>query len=159
MKTKTQSRPSQRERLLALLRAKGSRGVYVYEIIAPRPDGLGIAQYNTRIKELREGGNDRPKYNIVNTEPGHFVLIEHGKREVITQTPIKLSAEKKLENFNQQLVELEQKINSETDRSVRIDLEGKFKVLKMQARMIEIGLGKRDFQGEIEQTLIQGELL
>ncbi len=158
MRTNAQSNPSQRERLLALLRAKGSRGVYVYEIIAPRPEGLGIAQYNTRIKELREGKSGE-RHNIVNTEPGHFVLIEHGKKEIITQTPVKISAEKKLENFNQQLSDLEQQINSESDRDIRIELEGRFKVLKMQARMIEIGLEKRDFQGEIEQALVQGELL
>lgn len=60
---------TQRDRILAVLTERGEKGVYVYELIAPRPKGLGIAQYNARIKELRSRG-----YAIVNTEPGHFVL-------------------------------------------------------------------------------------
>jgi len=62
---------TQQTRLLTLLQIRGSKGVYVYEMMAPRPEGLGIAQYNARIKELREDG-----YNIINTNPGHFVLQE-----------------------------------------------------------------------------------
>lgn len=61
--------PTQKEQILSLLQSRGQRGVMVYEIIAPKPNGLGIAQYNARIKDLREEG-----YNIINTTPGHFVL-------------------------------------------------------------------------------------
>jgi len=60
---------SQKERILNLLQRRGGMGVKVYEIIAPRPDGLGVAQYNARIKELRTAGHE-----IVNIAPGHFVL-------------------------------------------------------------------------------------
>jgi hypothetical protein len=57
---------TQCQRLLDAFEAKGE--LYVYEIIAPRPSGLGIAQYNARIKELREQG-----HQIINAQPGHFV--------------------------------------------------------------------------------------
>lgn len=60
---------TQRQELLELLTERGERGVFVYELIAPKPRGKGIAQYNARIKELRDEG-----YHIINTEPGHFVL-------------------------------------------------------------------------------------
>jgi len=60
---------TQRERILALLKRRGGMGVMVYEITAPRPDGLGVAQYNARIKELRDQG-----HAIDNVTPGHFVL-------------------------------------------------------------------------------------
>jgi len=74
---------SQKERILTLLQERGDEGVMVYEIMAPRPNGLGIAQYNARIKELRELG-----HKIINVTPGHFVLksfTNHGpkKPEVI----------------------------------------------------------------------------
>lgn len=62
---------TQQKRLLELLKQRGKAGVYVYEIQTPRPEGLGIAQYNARISELRELGHD-----IVNVVPGHFVLDE-----------------------------------------------------------------------------------
>lgn len=61
----------QGQRILTVLRDRKQKGIYVWELSAPRPNGLGIAQYNARIKELRELGHD-----IVNTEPGHFVLKE-----------------------------------------------------------------------------------
>jgi len=61
--------PTQKEQILKLLQSRGQTGIMVYEIIAPKPNGLGIAQYNARIKDLREEG-----HNIVNTTPGHFVL-------------------------------------------------------------------------------------
>ena len=64
-------KPTQEQRILQLLREKGNLGVYVYELVTPRPQGLGIAQYNARIYGLREKG-----HNIVNKTPGHFVLIE-----------------------------------------------------------------------------------
>lgn len=63
---------TQRERILAVLMERGEKGVYVYELMTPRPTGLGCAQYNARIKELRGIG-----YTIVNTEPGHFVLKDN----------------------------------------------------------------------------------
>jgi len=62
---------TQKGRLLNLLRERGSLGVYVYEIMTPRPNGLGISQYGTRILELRA-----KKFDIVNKKPGHFVLNE-----------------------------------------------------------------------------------
>lgn len=49
----------------------------VYEIMTPQPSGLGVAQYNSRIKELREQG-----YNIVNKIPGHFVLEDDVLSEI-----------------------------------------------------------------------------
>ena len=63
------NKKSQEGRILELLKEKGDNGVFVYELIAPRPDGLGIAQYNSRIYGLRKKG-----YDIINKEPGHFVL-------------------------------------------------------------------------------------
>lgn len=57
---------TQRQRLLQAFQERGE--LYVYEIMAPRPNGLGIAQYNARIKELRESGHP-----IINKEPGHFI--------------------------------------------------------------------------------------
>jgi len=65
------NRLTQKSRLLNLLRERGGAGVYVYEIMTPRPVGLGIAQYGARILELRRQG-----YIIENKEPGHFVLKE-----------------------------------------------------------------------------------
>jgi hypothetical protein len=37
---------TQEGRILSLLRDRGERGAYVYEFMMPRPQGLGIAQYN-----------------------------------------------------------------------------------------------------------------
>ena len=62
---------TQEGRILNLLRQKGSAGVYVYELQAPKPQGEGIAQYNARIWGLRKKG-----YNITNVVPGHFVLVD-----------------------------------------------------------------------------------
>lgn len=56
---------TQQQRLLDAFQEK--QDLMVYEIMAPRPQGLGIAQYNARIKELREQGHP-----IVNVEKGHF---------------------------------------------------------------------------------------
>lgn len=72
----------QKERLLNLLQERGERGVKVYELIAPRPQGEGIAQYNARIKELRELG-----YNVVNKKPGLFVLS--GAEKNVEKQPIR----------------------------------------------------------------------
>ncbi len=65
---------TQEQRILELLRERGSEGAYVYEFMMPRPRGLGIAQYNARIWGLRQKG-----YVIKNKKPGHFVLIEEIK--------------------------------------------------------------------------------
>ena len=63
---------TQEERILELLRERGSTGVEVYEFMMPQPKGgLGVAQYNARIWGLRKKG-----YDIKNEKPGHFVLIE-----------------------------------------------------------------------------------
>lgn len=62
---------TQCDRILTLLQVRKQAGAFVYEICAPRPQGLGISQYNARIKELRESG-----HRIINTKPGHFVLEE-----------------------------------------------------------------------------------
>jgi hypothetical protein len=64
-------RKTQGQRLYEFLKTRGDNGVFVYEIMAPRPEGLGISQYGARILELRRKG-----YNIVNKKPGLFVLQE-----------------------------------------------------------------------------------
>jgi hypothetical protein len=84
--TKQIKNDTQQKRLLSLLQERGDRGVYVYEIQTPRPQGLGIAQYNTRISELREKGHD-----IVNVVPGHFVLGETVSKP--QQQPLKPTTE------------------------------------------------------------------
>lgn len=62
-------KPTQEQRILDLLRKRGEKGAFVYEFMMPRPNGLGIAQYNARIWGLRKKG-----YVIDNKTPGHFVL-------------------------------------------------------------------------------------
>jgi len=74
---------TQRGRILKLLQRRGQSGVAIFEMITPRPEGLGVAQYNARILELREMG-----YNIINTMPGHFVLND-GSAEVEIVKPEK----------------------------------------------------------------------
>ena len=69
---------SQELRILNLLRERGSRGAYVYEFMTPRPNGLGVAQYNSRLYGLRKKG-----FDIVNKEPGHFVLFEQPQMSLI----------------------------------------------------------------------------
>lgn len=64
--------PTQEQRILDLLKERGSQGAYIWEFMTPRNrGGLGIAQYSARIFGLRKKG-----YKIVNKEPGHFVLEE-----------------------------------------------------------------------------------
>lgn len=65
---------TQEQRILNLLKSRGDAGVYVWEFMMPRPNGLGIAQYNARIYGLREKG-----YEIKSTKPGHFVLVSYPK--------------------------------------------------------------------------------
>lgn len=67
-------KPTQEDRILDLLTERGDRGAYVYEFMTPRPNGLGISQYNSRVWGLRRKG-----YNILNKTPGHFVLIQSSK--------------------------------------------------------------------------------
>ena len=65
-----QKRPTQEDRILKLLKERGSQGARVWEFMMPQPQGgLGIAQYNARIFGLREKG-----YNIKSVKPGHYVL-------------------------------------------------------------------------------------
>jgi hypothetical protein len=68
---------TQEQRILELLRERGQSGAYVYEFMTPRPNGLGISQYNSRIYGLREKG-----YKIVNKQPGHFVLEESEPEQI-----------------------------------------------------------------------------
>lgn len=68
---------TQQQRLLQAFQEK--QDLMVYEIMAPRPNGLGIAQYNARIKELREQGHP-----IENVSPGHFRY--QVKEEIKTMT-------------------------------------------------------------------------
>lgn len=77
---KYQQRLTQETRILRLLREKGNAGAYVYEFVTPRPEGLGIAQYNARIWGLRQKG-----YQIENIKPGHFVLIEEDQQKFLYQ--------------------------------------------------------------------------
>lgn len=48
---------------------RGERGCTISEISDSRPRGLGIKQYNSRIKDLRKQG-----WNVVCVRPGFFVL-------------------------------------------------------------------------------------
>ena len=79
-----EKRPTQEQRILDFLRERGKAGTYVYEFMTPRPQGLGVAQYNARIFGLRKKG-----YVIENKTPGHFVLTEdiefdeNGQRKLI----------------------------------------------------------------------------
>lgn len=61
---------TQEQRILDLLKERGPKGVFVWEFMLPRPQGLGIAQYNARIWGLRKKG-----HLINNKTPGHFILI------------------------------------------------------------------------------------
>lgn len=71
------NKPSQEQQILDLLTEKGTVGVYIWEITDNAPRGLGIKQYNARIFGLRKKG-----WNIINKEPGHFVLHTDGQLPV-----------------------------------------------------------------------------
>jgi hypothetical protein len=60
---------TQTQRILDAFQAKPD--LMVYELTAPYPQGLGISQYNARIKELREKG-----HQIINVVPGHFRYVK-----------------------------------------------------------------------------------
>jgi len=67
--------PTQEERIIALLRERGSEGAFVWDFTMPRnKGGLGCMQYNARVWGLRQKG-----YVIENVKPGHFVLKEEPK--------------------------------------------------------------------------------
>ena len=124
--------PTQKQRLLQLLEQRGQQGVFVYEIMTPRPDGLGISQYNARIKELRESG-----YTIINTKPGHFVL-----RASVVSTPEDYqSIEQKLEKLRQEWTECKQA----GDR-------GKMKLIEMRAKLLSSY--KEDFINVVQEALL-----
>ena len=71
---------SQKQRLLNLLQTR--KRVPVWYLIAPRPQGLGCAQYGARIYELRKEG-----YPIENKtdDNGHtyFELATEGQQELL----------------------------------------------------------------------------
>lgn len=71
-------KPTQQLRILSLLLTKPH--VMVYEFMTPRPQGLGIAQYNARIKELREYG-----YDIESVEKGKFKLHRHNLSRILSK--------------------------------------------------------------------------
>jgi hypothetical protein len=81
---------TQKQRLLDFLKKQGEQGALVYQLQAPRPNGLGLAQYNARIFELRAEG-----HNIVSIEPGHFVLKERNQEVQQQNVPSSQIPEKK----------------------------------------------------------------
>jgi hypothetical protein len=123
---------TQRQRLLALLNERGGQGVYVYEIMQPRPDGLGIAQYNARIKELRESG-----YTIINTKPGHFVL----QASVVSTPDDYKSIEEKLEKLREEWKECKRKNDI-----------GRMKLIEMRAKLLSSY--KDDFVEMVQEALL-----
>lgn len=64
---------TQEERILELLRERGHRGVYAWEI----PAQLHILQYNARVFGLRKKGHE-----IINNK-GLFVLQEAGQMQML----------------------------------------------------------------------------
>jgi len=74
-----QTADTQKQRLLNLLQTR--KRVPVWYLIAPRPQGLGIAQYNARIYDLRHEG-----HNILNKtdDNGHtyFELAQEGQQDL-----------------------------------------------------------------------------
>ncbi|GEM_PF-2113797 len=97
------SAKTQQQSLLRFLKERGDRGVYVWEMLAPQPQGVGIAQYNARIYELRDQG-----FNIVNTEPGHFKLVHDNQSNV--KTSHFCSTNSDLEVLQKPLIPLEEKV-------------------------------------------------
>lgn len=75
---------TQEQNILQLLKERGSKGVYIYEMMTPKPHGLGIAQYNARIKGLRDKGHD-----IRNVKEGHFVYFPQDLPLLEDLTPVK----------------------------------------------------------------------
>lgn len=77
---------TQEERIMRLLRKRGSEGVKIWEFMMPRNQGgLGIAQYNARIYGLRKKG-----HIIKSIKSGRFVLV----RDVEAPEPEKVEQNK-----------------------------------------------------------------
>lgn len=70
---------TQKQRLLEAFRE--NKDLMVYQIMAPRPQGLGISQYGARILELRREG-----YEIKNIEPGRFRMVDTANKYENTPT-------------------------------------------------------------------------
>jgi len=145
---------TQRERLLELLQARGFKGVYVYEMTNSRTGGLGIAQYNTRIHELRKNG-----WVINNTEPGHFVLVGTTKPKSFLKS-IKLDKKQRseLKSKEKQLAFFERVLASGiTDENLIKRKEN----LELEINMISISALSQEEQAEllelnknVQQTLL-----
>lgn len=82
---------TQKQKVLRLFKERGGRGVKVFDLISPKPDGLQISQYGRVIKELREEG-----YNIINKQPGLFVLSGYENVENSPKQTMKLEGEAKM---------------------------------------------------------------
>lgn len=61
------------ERVYEFLKYRGKRGVYVFELTAARPYGIGVQQYNARILENRRRGR------VIHNKPGFFWIEEPGQ--------------------------------------------------------------------------------
>jgi len=66
---------TQKNKILKLLKQRGEKGAMVYEFMMPKPQGLGIAQYNARIYDLRREG-----YTIDSDGKGKFILVGEPKK-------------------------------------------------------------------------------
>lgn len=86
---KTHDKLNQENAILELAQQRGNKGFYVYELITPKPLGLGIAQYNARIKGLRDRG-----YNIPNITPGFFALLDNPLEIVAIKEALKPKQQK-----------------------------------------------------------------
>jgi len=65
-------KPTQEQRILDLLKERGSAGVKSWEI----PNNLHILQYNARIYGLREKG-----FNIINKDETFYLITGEPKQE------------------------------------------------------------------------------
>lgn len=99
---------AQRYRLLDLLKSRGNRGVFIWEINTPRPlGGLGIAGYTERITELRQEG-----YQVVNVKKGLYMLANEQHEDV--KSPEIWRIEQKLESLRDKYRNAE----NDTDKSL-----------------------------------------
>ncbi len=86
--------PTQEQRILNLLKQRGTQGVYAWEITGD----LHILQYNARIFGLREKG-----HNIENKKPGHFVLVEKTTKptwQAVKRQEKRAELESRMERFD-----------------------------------------------------------
>lgn len=140
---------TQGEKLLELLKTRAAIGVRVYEMTMPKSlGGLGISQYNARIKELREAG-----WNIFNKEPGHFVLLGYGKSapEIMAepeQTPEETGHQlrEKLSHLKAKRSGLRKLLNEKRESFYEQEL----KKVDMQIRVLEMGEYLSRGGGDIE---------